>query len=57
VSVPYRDDVLRSEFGEFSFREVFWQRVTESTESIQREGVTLRRQVEEEYNETVLEKL
>lgn len=46
----YRDDVFRSEFGEFRFRHVFWQRVNKSTESIQRHGVTLRGQSSKMFN-------
>ena len=41
----YQDHVLRFDFGEFGSRGICWQRVTESTESVQRH-VSLRREQE-----------
>lgn len=41
VCVPYRDHVLRSDFGELRSWCVCCQRITESTESVQRQRVVL----------------
>lgn len=50
VCVPYRDHVLRSDFGELRSWCVCCQRVTESTESVQRHRAALRGKTWEEVH-------